>query len=270
MRLLLGLTLSASIWGQEIATRETLLRERINEFWKSFESGQYRKADLLVQEEDKDAFFSWPKKKIFKIETSQVKFTEDGKVAEVMTPVETDEFMVGVGQMRITRPVLTYWKLADNTWWWYLPKNIIRDTPFGPMNLGGADALKNGSVRMPASATVGPTAADLWKKVLPNKTELQFQLNQASSGAIEFKNDLPGAVGLLLDVPAREEFQVSVSPKEIPRGGVGVVTVKFTPTPPGASVPLQPGVYELRVTVAQTGKTHTIRLRMEDPAKAAR
>jgi hypothetical protein len=239
------------------------LRERVTQFWKAFEEGKYRKADALVLEDDKDDFFSWSKKQIFKQEKSDIKFSEDGKLAEVMTPVDTDEFMVGVGQMRITRPVLTYWKLADGNWWWFHPKNVTRETPFGKMILGGERDAARGTVDVARVMSKGPTIAELMEKVKANKSELKFQVKQASTQTVEFQNGLPGTVALILDIPPREDFSVTVDPKEIPRGGTGVVIVKYTPGPEGSRQPARPGVYDLRVTVAQTGKTHTIKLTVE-------
>jgi hypothetical protein len=269
MKFLLGLSLSLCLLAQSTPTRETLLRQRVDEFWKAFLDGKYRRADSLVLEDDKDAFFSWPKKKIFKIETSQVKFTEDGKMAEVMTPVETDEMMVGVGQLRITRPVLTYWKLAEDNWWWFAPKDVVREGgPFGKMLINPSGQPENAQTPIPRAAPVGPTVAELWTKVMPNKTELAFALDRPGTATVEFRNDMPGRVGLLLDIPPREEFMASYEPKDIPGGGVGVLTIQYKPI--ASALPLKPGVYEFRATVAQTGKTHTIRVTMLDKPAASK
>jgi hypothetical protein len=249
--------------AQQAPSKEELLRARVNEFWKAFEEKKYRKADALVLEPDKDDFFSWSKKPIFGQQKSDIKFSEDGKLAEVMTPVETDEFMVGVGQMRITRPVLTYWKFEEDNWWWFHPKNIVRDTPFGKMILGGTTDASGGTRSVNVAIAKGPTLEELWKKVQPNKTEISFQAAKPGEQTIEFFNGMPGSVSLILDVPPREEFHVTVDPKEIPRGATGVVTVKFTPDAAGNQVPFKPGVYDLRVTVSQTGKTHTIKMKFE-------
>jgi hypothetical protein len=99
--------------------------------------------------------------------------------------------------------------------------------------------------------------------VQPNKTELTFKATAKGEGSIEFKNEMPGEIALILDIPPFVEFEVSADPKTVPRGGTGVVTVKYTPAAPGTHVPMKAGVYDLRVTVAQTGKTHTIKLKVE-------
>ncbi|MDX2266471.1 MAG: hypothetical protein NW208_00060 [Bryobacter sp.] len=250
--------------AQEAGTRESLLRERVTEFWKAFEETKYRKADLLVREEDKDDFFSWHKKPIFKQEKSDVKFSEDGKFAQVMTPVETDEFMVGVGRMRIMRPILTHWKLEAGTWWWFQPKSSIVEGPFGKWDYGKKTGDGSGNaVPLTTALSRAPKFEDLQKLVTPNKTNVTFSLKNGGQDTIEFRNALPGRVSLLIDQPSREEFQVSVDPKEIPRDGTGVVTVKYTPIPNSTVVPLTAGIYDLRITVAQTGKTFTIQMKLE-------
>jgi hypothetical protein len=262
MKLLAGLLVGLCLMGQ---TREEALRGRVTQFWKAFEEAKYRKADALVLDEDeaKESFFSWPKKQIFKQEPSEVKFSEDGKMARVMTPVETDEFMVGVGRMRTIRPVITFWKLDGDQWWWFQPKNQIIEGPFGKWALGPTtDPTKPPTENFPA-ARPRITLEELWKLVTPDRTELKFDIAKAGQQEIQFKNGMSGMIGLILDVPPREELSVSVDPKEIPRGSVGVVTVKYTPMPAGTVVPMKPGVYDLRVTVAQTGKTHTIKLTFE-------
>lgn len=263
MKLLLAMVAVGVVLAQQPASREELLRARVSEFWKAFEEKKYRKADVLVLEEDKDDFFSWSKKQIFAQHKSEIKFSEDGKLAEVMTPVDTDEFMVGVGSMRITRPVLTYWKYQDDSWWWFSPKNVVRDSPFGKWITGGQKDAAQANTSITAMMSKGPSIEDLWKKVQPSKTELTFRLAAKGEGSIEFRNDMPGEIALILDVPPFPEFDVSADPKTIPRGGTGVVTVKYTPVDPGVQVPMKAGVYDLRVTVAQTGKTHTIKLKVE-------
>jgi hypothetical protein len=263
MKVSLALVAVSVAFAQQAPSREDLLRGRVSEFWKAFEEKKYRKADALVLEEDKDDFFSWSKKQIFAQQKTDIKFSEDGKMAEVMTSVDTDEFMVGVGSMRITRPVLTYWKFQDDNWWWFAPKNMVRDSPFGKWITGGQRDAANPNTSITAMMAKGPNIEDLWKKVMPSKTELSFKASAKGEDSIEFKNELPGDVSLILDIPPREEFEVSVDPKVVPRSGTGVVTVKFTPAAPGTRVPFQPGVYDLRVTVAQTGKTHTIKLKVD-------
>ncbi len=263
MKLLLALVAVGLVFAQQPVSREELLRARVSEFWKAFEEKKYRKADALVLEEDKDDFFSWSKKQIFAQQKSDIKFSEDGKLAEVMTPVDTDEFMVGVGSMRITRPVLTYWKFQDDSWWWFSPKNVVRDSPFGKWITGGQKDAAQANTSITAMMAKGPSIEDLWKKVQPNKTELTFKATAKGEGAIEFKNEMPGEIALILDIPPFVEFEVSADPKIVPRGGTGVVTVKYTPAAPGTHVPMKAGVYDLRVTVAQTGKTHTIKLKVE-------
>jgi hypothetical protein len=125
LRLLLVLVTVGFLVGQETPSREEVLRARVISFWKAFEEKKFRKADALVLEADKDDFAAWGKRQIYSQQKSEIKLSEDGKVAEVLTPVETDKlikFESGAAAVRSTQPVRTFWKFENGSWWWFQPK----------------------------------------------------------------------------------------------------------------------------------------------------
>jgi hypothetical protein len=264
MRILAFFMVASAVWAQGGPANEALLLERVEQFWKAFEEKKYRKADALVLEDDKDAFFVWPKKEIFNLGKSEVRMVNDGKMAQVLTTLETDEFMVGIGKMRIPRQILTHWKFVDDNWWWFQPETSIIEGPFGKWDYGRKAGDGSAQpVSVAAAISMGPKFEELQKMVTPDKTQIRFDFKKGGTETIEFSNKMPGAVKLILDTPPFSEFDIKVDPVEIPREASGVVIVKYTPGKEDSPLPVRPGTYDLRITVAQTGKTHVIRVTLE-------
>jgi len=246
--------------GQEVAKvapdLEAALKARVGKFWDGFVQGRYRLSDAYVAESAKEDFFSWPKKKIKGYTVDAIHYTESGREARVVTLVDTTMAMMGVGAMDIKQPVETWWKQEEGEWFWFLPKNQLRETPFGKMESNP----KSGEAALVPTGMMG-AALDLNKLmalVKPDRQNVKFELGKPGSEKIEFTNGMPGTVALTIDTPPGEEITYSLSSKTIPRAGKGYLTIRYEP-----GNLKEKFTRVVRVGVAQTGKMYPIQISVE-------
>jgi hypothetical protein len=243
--------------------REAALKARISKFWDGFVSGKYRQSDLMVSEDSKEDFFSWPKKKIRGYTIDRIFYADEGKAAKVLTLVDTTLAMMGVGAMDIKQPVETWWREEADGWYWFQPKNQTRETPFGKMESnpasGSAPLVPTGEINLK------PDIKELMSRVKPDRQQVNFVLGEAKVESIQFSNGMPGTVTLTLDSPPADDVTFELSSPTILRNGVSSLVVNYKPkSKPAADAERVTKV--VRVGVAQTGKLYEIKV-IFDPKK---
>ena len=240
--------------------KEAELKARVSKFWDGFVNAKYRSSDAYVSDEAKEDFFSWPKKKIKGYSIERISYTEGGKYAKVLTYVDTNLAMMGVGSMDIKQPVETWWREEETGWFWFQPKNEIRDTPFGKMESNPKSG--EAPVGIANSVHAVPDVKALMSSVKPDKQDIQFVTGVPGSDVVTISNGLPGIVTLTIDVPPAEDITFELSSKTIPRGGTATLTVKYAatykPADPKAAI-----LKVVRVGVAQTGMMYPVRVRVK-------
>jgi hypothetical protein len=235
---------------------EAALKARVGKFWDGFVQGKYRLSDAYVADSAKEDFFSWPKKKIKGYTVDAINYTESGREARVMTLVDTSMAMMGVGAMDIKQPVETWWKQEEGEWFWFLPKNQVRETPFGKMESNP----QSGEAALAPTGMMGtmPDLNKLMSLVKPDRQAVKFELGKAGSEKIEFTNGMPGTVVLTIDTPPGEEITYMLNSKTLPRGGKGYLTINYEP-----GKLKEKFTRVVRVGVAQTGKLYPIQVTVE-------
>ena len=269
LRILLVLAVGAGLLpGQERLKiepeREAELKARVSKFWDGFVAAKYRASDAYVSDESKEEFFSWPKKKIKGYTIDQIFYVEGGKQAKVVTLVDTNLAMMGVGSMDIKQPVETWWRDEDGVWFWFQPKNQMRETPFGKMESNA----KSGEAPLATanSMYVPPDLKALMSSVKPDREEVRFVLGEEKVETVNFQNGLPGVVTLTIDSPPAEDITFELTSKTIPKGAAAALVVNYKPTAKPAADAEQV-VKVVRVGVAQTGKMYAIRVVLEPKKK---
>lgn len=237
--------------------KEAELKTRVSKFWDGFVAGKYRTSDAYVSDESKEEFFSWPKKKIKGYTIDRILYVKDGKSAKVLTFVDTTLAMMGVGSMDIKQPVETWWREEEDGWFWFQPKNELRDTPFGKMETNA----KSGDVPLIPTGGINwnPDLNALMNSVKPDRVEVQFVDGQAGTEVVSFANGMPGVVAFTIDSPPAEDITFELKSKTVPRGGVGQLVIAYKPAGKSASI-TEPVTKIVRVGVAQTGKLYPIRV----------
>lgn len=241
--------------------REAALKLHVSKFWDGFVAGKYRESDKYVAEDSKEEFFSWPKKKIKGYVIDQILYTAGGKEAKVLSLVDTTMAMLGVGTMDIKQPVETWWKEEENEWFWFQPKNQIRETPFGRMESN----RESGSAPLSVAGqfNVKPDINALLSSVKPDRQQVNFNLGVEKVEVVKFTNSLPGTVTLTLDSPVSDELKFELSSASISRDGTSNLTITYKPKPAGYGEKITKSA---RVGVVQTGKVYEIKV-VFDPKK---
>lgn len=237
--------------------KEAELKARVSKFWDGFVAGKYRASDAYVSDEAKEDFFSWPKKKIKGYAIDRILYVKDGKSAKVLTLVDTTLAMMGVGAMEIKQPVETWWREEDGGWFWFQPKNEVRDTPFGKMESnaksGDAPLIPTGAINL------NPDLNALMNSVKPDRNDVRFVEGQPGSEVVSFPNGMPGVVTFTIDSPPAEDLTFELKSRNVAKGGIGQLIVTYKPT--GKSAKLSDPVTKVvRVGVAQTGKLYPIKV----------
>lgn len=239
------------------AAQEALLKQRVAKFWQPFVDAKFRLSDAYVSESAKDDFYSWPKRRIRSFAVDKIFYADAGKAAKVVTLVDVNMALMGVGAMDVKQPVETWWRLEKGTWFWFQPKNETRMTPFGTMETnaasGEAPLMPTGQFQR------APDLETLLAMVKPDRTAIHFTMGEAKEEQILIKSIMPGSVNLTLDTPPTQDFTFEISPKVIPREGTANLIVRYKPTAKLAS-DAEPVVKLLRLGIAQTGKVYDIKV----------
>lgn len=240
------------------AAREALLKQRASKFWQLFVDGKFRLAEPLVSEDSQDYYYTWPKKRIRKFRIEKIEYSEAGKRALVIAVADTDMTLMGVGTMPIEQPVYTHWRFENGNWFWFYPKNEMRQTPFGPMPTGDGSGMGPAPKDVASLVRSGPKLADLEKMVLPNKNLVEFIAGEAKEDFVSIQNSMPGVVGLKLSGEKNEELSCVLEANEIPTKGTVKLLVRYQPMETKQGAPARLSKTDCVVAVAQTGKAHAI------------
>ncbi len=244
------------------AEREAALKQRVSKFWDGFVAAKYRQSDVLVSEESKDAFFSWPKKQIKGYKIDQIFYADGGKAAKVVTLVDTTMSMMGVGAMDIKQPIEAWWREEADGWYWFQPKNETRATPFGTMESnpqsGAAALVPTGQIVM------NPDIKKMMSLVRPDRQQVDFTQGVAKAETVKFKNGMQGTVVLVMDTPPGENVTYELSSRQIVRDGEAILTINYKPDGKPV-IGTEPFTKIVRVGVAQTGKMYEIKVQFNPP-----
>lgn len=253
-----------SVMGQDVIQvapeREQALKERVSKFWDGFVTAKYRQSDAYVSEDAKEEFFSWPKKKIRGYAIDRIYYADKGNAAKVLTLVDTTLSMMGIGAMDIKQPVETWWKEENGQWFWFIPKNEVRMTPFGQMesNTGSGTAALNPTGQMNPIPTQ-KELAEMMARVKPDREEVRFSLGEAKVETVTFSNGMPGTITLTLNAPLMPHVTAELSSRDVPRGGTASLILKYEPK--GKDAQIDDGIAKtVSVGVAQTGRVYPIKV----------
>ena len=184
---------AASIFQKAPPAIDEALRKRVGLFYQAYVDGKARRALELVAEESEDIFFNAQKPKLKSFEIQQVNYAKDFQSATVMILAEQDVVMpMGGGAQLMKLPIESHWKLADNAWLWYVPKNNCAASPFGCVETGAAPAGPKMSAEEIAKRIQAVNQSNLGKDFGFEKTEVA--LGAEREAEVQFFNSMPGWV----------------------------------------------------------------------------
>lgn len=114
------------------------LRDRISKFFQLQVDGKPRQAEQYVAEESKDYYYEMQKPKYLSFEIRSISYSDEFTKAKAMIAVEMIVNMPGFQNKPMKIPFMTWWKVADGQWFWYVDPDASRITPFGKMNPGAS------------------------------------------------------------------------------------------------------------------------------------
>lgn len=241
------------------AAKDTLLKKRASAFWQTFVDAKYRQAEALVSPDSQDYYYTWPKKQIRKFRIDKIEYSEGGNRAMVVAIADTDMTLMGAGTMPIEQPVHTHWRFEKGSWYWFFPKNELRQTPFGPMPTGDGKAGQQ-QTDIGSLVRSGPSFAALEKMVKPDREQVSFTAGVEKEEVVVFQNAMPGTVTMRLDPLEPGELSCVLESNEIAAKSTGKLLVRYRPhaLKEGEKLPEPKGVCV--IGVAQTGKSYSIRV----------
>ena len=138
---LLLLAATASVRAQQGAEEETkkALAGRVEEYYKLMIAKKYRQAEDFVAKDAKDDYYNTKKPDIRTCNILKVELQPGGLTATVTIKAGVRVLMMGAGSQVFEMPGLTYWKLDDGNWFWYVPDEVKRVTPFGRLNTNSVE-----------------------------------------------------------------------------------------------------------------------------------
>jgi len=198
---------------------DAALRERVDLFYQAHVDGKFRLADTVVHEDSKDAFFVADKSQYGSYEIIRINYAEEFTRAQVVTMVDTDFFVPGVGSTPVKVPLTTFWKTEAGEWWWYvIPRSKEGTvTPFGIMKAG--DENDETSPYYKLKNMKG--ADELASKVDISKRTVSLVCGADSQDEIVVSNGMPGAVALDFATVEDPGFELKIEKEQVESGEEG-------------------------------------------------
>jgi len=111
--LALWLVPSPSTEAQNLAAREQQLKQRVEEVYRLFVTGEWRKVEAYVSEDSRDLWFGQPKSAIEAYELGEIKLDPDGRRADVTVKAT---FRVPPVPVPFTMPQKGEWVFENEQW----------------------------------------------------------------------------------------------------------------------------------------------------------
>lgn len=222
------------------------LRERITEFYRLHIDGKFRQAEALVAEDSKDFFYASQKPKLLKCEITRIEYSEEFTRAKAVMACDRFIPMVGFSDKPLTVPFASMWKSIEGQWFWFVPAEALRQTPFGERKMDPS---------APAAAAAAPPPmpksfdlATIMNQVKADKNAVRLRAEENSSDQVHIVNQMPGPVTLKLRAPEIPGVEVKLESRQLKAGEKVAVTFRREP---GAKPPAAP--VKVYVDVEQTG-----------------
>jgi hypothetical protein len=219
------------------------LRSRVTLFFQAHVDGKPRRAEPLVAEDSKDAFFERAKPRYQSFALKSITYSEDFTRARVTVDCEESLTIVGLGKTVPTKVArLSLWKLVDGEWFWYTDPSAVRETPFGSMRAGAApsDGAKP-AVTRPSP----PPPEELRNKVAIDKRVVTLSAAEASTETVTITSGMRGWVTLKLQKPDRPGLSIEIDRTSLEQNQSAKLTLSYKPE--AGSEPPKPVTIQLIV-----------------------
>jgi len=213
------------------------LRDRISKYFQLQVDGKPRLAEQYVAEDSKDYYYEMQKPRYLSYEIRSISYSDEFTKAKAMIAVEMTVNLPGFQNKPMKVPFMTWWKVVDGQWFWYVQPDAARVTPFGKMNPGPvkSDGAQAGG---PPDMSKTPDILSLWKQVTADKQSVQLKAHEVSSEQVTISSQLPGMASLQLQAPDVPGLLVKLDRAELKAGEKAVMSFDFKPEENAPQSPL--------------------------------
>lgn len=214
------------------------LRARVTAFYQNFldDSFSPRKAEPFVAEDTKEFFYNAGKERYKSFEIGKITYSDDFTKAVVVVIGKMDRIM-SAQKVEMAVPKDTHWKIEDGKWCWTYHSADYSFTPMGGQNPPGTPMggeVHNAGVKPKDSSPEAMRAAGsslLQQQPMGlDKSEVTFNVDQASSNKIVFTNDADGDVQIALDGPEVRGLTAKLDKATVPGHGTAVLSLQYDPS----------------------------------------
>jgi hypothetical protein len=208
------------------------LRARVSEYFKDMVDAQFRKAEALVAEDSKDAYYNAQKPDFSEFEIFKIEYSDNFTRAKVTTKCLTTMAVAGFAGQRIKVSVLSNWKLENGQWFYFIDLNAPHPTPFGVMthNPDQERRPKNMPTVLPTNPgfALGKITAD--KKVV--------NLKAGESASVTLTNSATGLMSISL-VGSISGVEVKLDRVNLTAGERALVSLRTTDAAKSGTLSIQ-------------------------------
>jgi hypothetical protein len=233
--------LAAQAFGQQPADLfskappaiDEALRDRISKYMQLQVDGKPRLAEQYVAEDSKDYYYEMRKPRYLSFAIGNITYSDEFTKAKAMITVEMYVDMIGLQGKPMKVPFMTWWKVADGQWYWYVEPQAANVTPFGKMNPGPVKP-DGAPPALPPDPRKAINVGALQKQVRADKRTARLKVREASSDQITISSEFAGTVSLQLQPIDFPGLAVKLDRTELKTGEKAVLSFHFEP---GANVP---------------------------------
>ena len=209
------------------------LRDRISKYMQLQVDGKPRLAEQYVAEDSKDYYYEMQKPRYLSFEIGNITYSDEFTKAKALITVEMYVHMPNFPNKPMKVPFMTWWKVVDGQWYWYVEPQAARVTPFGKMNPGPAKP-EGAASEVPPDPSKAINVGSLQKQVRADKRTARLKAREASSDQITISSHFAGTVSLQLQPIDFPGLAVKLDRTELKTGEKAMLSFQFEP---GAKAP---------------------------------
>ena len=248
----------ADLFSKAPPAIEDALRERITKYLQLQVDGKPRQAEQYVAEDSKDYYYGMQKPKFLSFEIGNITYSDEFTKAKAMITVDMFIVMPGFPPNKPMKvPFMTWWKVVDGQWYWYVDPESAKVTPFGKVTPG--PARPDGTApAAPADITKIIDITSMQKQVQADKNVVRLKARDATSDHVTISTQFAGTVSLKLQPIDLPGFEMKLDRTELKTGEKAVLSFQFAP---GAKIP--PHSLLAGITVQPINSLITVRVLFE-------
>jgi len=218
----------ADLFSKAPPAIDEALRDRISKYMQLQVDGKPRLAEQYVAEDSKDYYYEMQKPRYLSFEIGNVTYSDEFSKAKALITVEMYVRFPGFPNKPMKVPFMTWWKVVDGQWYWYVEPQAAGASPFGKM-IPGAAKPDGSAPGPPADPSKAVDIAALQKQVQADKHVVRLKAREGSSDQITISSQFAGTVSLQLQPFDFSGLAAKLEQTELKAGEKTVLSFHFEP-----------------------------------------